>query len=58
MFSIVRPAPLSNNHSDRDAHAMNTGFAAHHSRLLRDAIQICHVHLLPRQEDIGEQQAF
>ncbi len=37
-------ADLSNNHSDRDARVTDAGLAAHHSRLLRDAIQTCHVH--------------
>jgi hypothetical protein len=33
---------LSNNHSDCDASTTDAGPAAHHSRLQRDAIQICH----------------
>lgn len=50
----ARATDLSNNHSDRDTHATDAGFAAHYSGLLRDAIQICHMHLLPLQEDVGE----
>lgn len=33
---------LSNDHPYSDAHATDAGFATHHSRLVSDAIQICH----------------
>ncbi len=45
-LNAVACSDLAHNHSHRHAHPPDARFSTHHSRVLRDAIQLCHP-LLP-----------